>query len=327
MRATLIEYFGDKRDLSSLDQKVGHLTQGNKTLEEYYHESTNLLSDISAKINLDPTNAGHTEHIMRYVRNQIKNAFIDGLNEPYSSFARTCRPDTMVEAYHFVREQVSSDERKRGRTNNPQRITPRIKLPMRNFTPPNYNTGYRTPFAYPQNFQRSFTARPFSQTTPNIPPRDPRPTPMDVDRSIRTRQVNYMNRGNNGAFHKAPFNNFSPNRFNRNFNTHLMNNQNHLDHQEDGNETPNNEQTMEMIYDPYFDSNIYEAPNAICPIHGQINLTEENYNPLDLYPQIEQPTLEHTNDIDNTHETEIHPNLPAGDDINFRIAQGQDFHS
>lgn len=206
IKNTLIEFFGDKRDLSTLNQKISHLCQANKSLEVYYHECTNLLTDITAKINLDPENAGHTDHILRYVRNMIKDAFIDGMNEPYSAYTRNFRPDTLVEAYHCAKEQISADTRKRQRNNSHQKPVTNVRLPMKShyglpplIPRPSFSQfAFRPTFVPPTNVQRT----PFNKFSPQgaipktfgnqqRPNSFPKPIPMDVDPSLKTRQSNF----------------------------------------------------------------------------------------------------------------------------------------
>lgn len=224
IKETLISHFGDRRDLSTLTQKIPYISQNNKTIDEFYQECVTIQSNINSKIRLDPTHAGHYDNIMMVMSNMIKDAFIDGLNEPYSSYTRNYRPTSLTDAYSCVREQYSANERKKAKSTNSQmRMTQKIGLngpAMMNV--PRYNS-YRPPFIpqrpnlpRPINYQtrpfnqqqrpHNFQPRPFNfQPRPfNIQPRPfnsqpgqwtphksfENPTPMDVDRSLRSRQAN-----------------------------------------------------------------------------------------------------------------------------------------
>lgn len=208
IKSTLIEFFGDKRDLSTLNQKISHLHQGKKSLEVYYHECTNLLTDITAKIILDPQNDGHTEHILRYIRDMIKDAFVDGMAEPYSAYTRNFRPTTLIEAYHCAKEQISADTRKKQRVDLQHKpiSVPNARFPMRNQfgLPPPFPRPFfgqptsRPALTGPTSFQRvpfgNFSrqgAMPRTFGTQQRPGPLPRPVPMDVDPSLRTRQSNF----------------------------------------------------------------------------------------------------------------------------------------
>lgn len=54
IKDTLIEYFGDRRDIATITQQIPYLRQDNKSLEDYYHYTNQLIADINQKISLDP---------------------------------------------------------------------------------------------------------------------------------------------------------------------------------------------------------------------------------------------------------------------------------
>jgi hypothetical protein len=59
IRQSLIDHFGDRRDLSTLTQKIPYLKQANKTIKDFYQECHSLHSSINSHISLDPFNNGH----------------------------------------------------------------------------------------------------------------------------------------------------------------------------------------------------------------------------------------------------------------------------
>lgn len=192
IKATLINYFGDKRDLSTLTQKIPFMRQNTKTIDEFYQECSGLLADINSKISLDPESQGHVAPIMRIIGEQIKNAFIDGLNEPYSSYTRNYRPQTLVDAYHSAREQYAANMRKKEVTSSTtQRAVPQqqSKNVQRPYIPiPQYHPSY---------IPRYTGAIPRNSIPPKIPPKPfAKPVPMDVDKSqkINSAKINYINR-------------------------------------------------------------------------------------------------------------------------------------
>lgn len=113
IRQTLVEYFGDSRDLSTLVQKIPYLRQRAKTVADFYKETTELTSDINQKVVLDARYAGHENAVMTFVSELMKNSFIDGLNEPYNLTVRGFRPLTLEEAKSAAEEQVQSAQRNR----------------------------------------------------------------------------------------------------------------------------------------------------------------------------------------------------------------------
>lgn len=112
IRAALIEHFGDNRELSSLCQSIPYLNQGNKTLDTFYHEVTELQAKINQKINLEETYRGHTVAVSHFAASLMKEAFIDGLRNPYSAYTRNAHPRTLADAYQSAQRQFEADARK-----------------------------------------------------------------------------------------------------------------------------------------------------------------------------------------------------------------------
>jgi hypothetical protein len=210
IRQKLLDLYGDNRDLSSFTQKIPYLKQGNKTVEQFYTECSNLLADINAKITLDINNLGHEQAIMRVINRMTTDAFIDGLNQPYSSFTRNANPADLPSAYRLALHQTLGERRKGERINlnrpvssnlpqgrsfqNPPRPS---NLPRSNNFPTFPRTNYfpNSPQANIATPPRNFPNYPrFYPQNPTLPPRQPRPVPMEVDRSIRSNQIQYMNR-------------------------------------------------------------------------------------------------------------------------------------
>lgn len=163
IKATLTTNFGDKRDLSSLTQQIPCLEQSSKTINEFYNECLSLTSEINAVVSLDTENQGHVPAIMRVMKLMIKDSFIDGLKEPYSSYTRNARPDTIQDAKSFALDQETAKSRKL-RKFPTNLISKTIPKQTNNYNPrPNFNQNFRT------------------QHQPNTP------TPMDVDASTRMR--------------------------------------------------------------------------------------------------------------------------------------------
>lgn len=219
IRTTLIDYFGDRRDLSTLCQKIPYLRQGTNTVEDFYKEVTELTSNINQKIVLDERYQGHENAVMIFVREITKNAFIDGLRDPYNLTVRGFRPQSLEEAKSAADEQIQSVLRnKMFNASTSQAVQPRVN-PRQNFQNnnvrqfsnqsnnirPNSYQGSNIRLNSDQSFQnrgqfqnqgRNFnTAQPRfnlpqSQINPNQnfnARQNSRPEPMDAE-TIRTRQ-------------------------------------------------------------------------------------------------------------------------------------------
>lgn len=197
IKQALSDYFGDKRELSTLTQNIPHLRQGKFNVHDYYNHCSNLYSAIENKIRLDPENAGHEAAIMRVIANQVKNGFIDGLREPYDQLIRNYKPDTLHEAYTAACEQIAAADRK-----NLWKRTPRAQTSQYDEQKPQNSNKYQhnndnknNQFRKPQNPPQ----QPFQQNPPrssqfrNNEKWSPAPTPMEVDPSIRSRNSYRMN--------------------------------------------------------------------------------------------------------------------------------------
>lgn len=146
--------------------------------------------------------------------------------------------DNMAFRMNYAHGQISKGNIQRDRigitnpfTGNRQKFFPELAyvggtvhrrppLPPRNTPVPNYNPNYSPnqnfrPIGYqqfgprpqfnqgnPNGFQNHYNRPQYS--TPNYPTPAPRVEPMEVDRSIQSRQVNYMNRPHDTAFKRAP---------------------------------------------------------------------------------------------------------------------------
>lgn len=210
IRARLIEVFGDRRDLSTLCQGISLLRQGKKTLDIFYEEVNSLDTDISIKINQDPNYENHQNAVMHFVRMLTKNSFIDGLNEPYSSYTRNYRPDTLQDAYKAALAQQLAEARKKDRFPSSQDKSSSQNRFQRGENPNNQtrqqNSAHRSNFVPRENANRENATRDF-QNAPRGQQnasrsvsyqQNPRqfqrqtvgvnPTPMEVDVSMRSRQ-------------------------------------------------------------------------------------------------------------------------------------------
>lgn len=220
MRQTLVEYFGDRRDLSTLSSQIPYLRQGTKDIEEYYKETLELTANINVKVALDARfqapNLGATAAVMMFVRDLTKSAFIDGLNEPYNLTVRSFRPASLEEAKSAAEEQIQSLKRSSHFTTmndgkpfafsqGQQKLTNQKKFQNRQRNQPNSNAPQR-PFTSQNGNQTNYNRNNFGNSRPNANnfqnyPQNNYPqnnfqrqfqnsnaTPMDVDTSMRSRQ-------------------------------------------------------------------------------------------------------------------------------------------
>ncbi|CRK86808.1 CLUMA_CG000639, isoform A, partial [Clunio marinus] len=115
IRETLREYFQDPRDLSTLCQGIPYLKQGYRSVLDFYKEVSELTAQINQKISAEPRYEGHTNAVTHFASQLTKNAFIDGLNYPYSALTRNANPATLVAAFRAAETQFMADARIRSK--------------------------------------------------------------------------------------------------------------------------------------------------------------------------------------------------------------------
>lgn len=239
IRKTLITYYGEKRDLETLDYQLMSSQQKGEPLEKYYDKINKTLSLIANSIRTDERFA-HPEatKAMLYTYNKKAiDAFIRGLDGDIGRFLKNYEPDSLAAAYSYCITYKNIEFRKslvkpRNESFTHHTLPPRLPPRMPITKPPFFR---QQPFFQQQ--QRSFQQQPFFQhprpfpnqqffqnpkpihqqpfqrppnppPNPQIPPRNPfrqpPPEPMDVDHSIRSRQVNYGNRPQNSFQNRFP---------------------------------------------------------------------------------------------------------------------------
>lgn len=128
------------------------MKQNNKNVEEFYHECTEVLADLNAKVMLDPGLSTAAKAVMSGYEGMLTRAYVDGLHEPISSLTRTSRPATLLDAFQHALEHENAAKRKRA-NNSQNSFINRISQPNGNWRP---NFPYR-----PDNAQRQISGTPF----------------------------------------------------------------------------------------------------------------------------------------------------------------------
>lgn len=214
IRAALIEIFGDRQDLQTLQQKIPFLKKGNKTLDEFYKEVSELLALMLQKYDLDPRFQvqGRGNQFARIILGDfMRNAFIDGLGSPYNITVRSQNVTTLEQAKAAAETQFQAEERSKIIFGAPQNFLPKKQKP-RQISPQNFqqmNTNRRAyQTAQPSNqanqnyfprtngnlrgnFNRNNSELPRnnSELPRQFDQRNAQSQPMDVDPSAKTRQT------------------------------------------------------------------------------------------------------------------------------------------
>lgn len=235
IKSTLLLYYKDKRDLKTLDFELTSIKKApNESLGSYYSRVNELLSSIIAQIQTEPKFFLHANSHIDYFREKAIDSFIRGLEKPLCQLLKTFSPKTLNHAYQFCLEYFNMDTRSAPYRNEhasnipkpmdlgtPPRLPPK-KQPLQPFT-----RSFQQPFVPMQPFQwpkfnygpqfPQFPPRPFmpnQQFQQNSRP-FPKPEPMEVDPSIRSRNINYGNRPPMGVKRPHPFPFNQPQHFKR----------------------------------------------------------------------------------------------------------------
>lgn len=235
IKNTLLLYYKDKRDLKTLDFELTSIKKANnESLGSYYSRVNELLSSIIAQVQTEPKFFLHANSHIDYFREKAIDSFIRGLEKPLCQLLKTFAPKTLNHAYQFCLEYFNMDTRSAPYRNEHSSNIPKpVDLGMPPRLPPKkqplqqFHRSFQQPFVPMQPFQwprynaapqvPQFQPRPFmsnQQFQPNNRPL-PKPEPMEVDPSIRSRNINYGNRPPMGVKRPHPFPFNQPQQFKR----------------------------------------------------------------------------------------------------------------
>lgn len=236
IKRVLLTYYGEKRDINSLDYQLMNAKQNNESLEDYFEHVNKLLSLIVNQVKTSEKyqHPEAAKALIESYNEKALDAFTRGLNgELLGQFLKNFRPHSLAEAYAYcisfqnvefrknvikVKSEVHrSPPKNQIPVSTLHRIPPRI--PPR---PTNQNIRFFQPFQHyqyqmnrppqfrppqfiprinappPPNFQQRQNPQ-MQRLPPPVPQRRERVEPMDVDPSLNTRQVNYANRPQNSS--------------------------------------------------------------------------------------------------------------------------------
>lgn len=201
----LITHYGDKRDLSTLEYQMTTLVQGSNSIQEFYQKVYSHLSLILNRLGcLEMGNESLTLLTKAY-RDKALDTFIRGLNGDLPRLLGIREPVDLPQALHLCLKLENQSFRSNHAYNG------RWKPPSQQYSKRNSGQQQKPIFhpqlAYiPQPRQLFFNQREQNNAIPPGPPRpQPKPEPMEVDSSMHSRRINYMNRPQpNQHFGKRP---------------------------------------------------------------------------------------------------------------------------
>lgn len=217
IKANLIAYYNDKRDPVTLTRELFQLQQ-TTDIESFFGQVQNLLSLLINNTNISTNDENVKQDRIQTHKENALQVFLAGLKEPIGGNVRARQTANIKQAFDVAIEERNFQSRTglvKPSLPAPARIhksinftpTPQFKQPM-NFQFPPRDTPRFIPPVYPPRRPMPYFQHPQRPNIPRFnPPQNvasrpnqgalPAPEPMDVDRSIRSKFVNYVNRPQN----------------------------------------------------------------------------------------------------------------------------------
>lgn len=150
IKDALLNSYGDRRDLTSHLQSLFYIKQGKKTLTEFYNKIKAIDTSIKATASTMDDYRGSTKAINNFISLITLTRFIDGLNENVSMHVRSCRPETLEDAYNITmqftnaayRTKLNENQFTRVQARTPAQPNARNNIPgtsKQNINPPSAN--------------------------------------------------------------------------------------------------------------------------------------------------------------------------------------------
>lgn len=224
-------HYADKRDLTTLEYQMTTLIQGNNSIQDFYQEVYSHLTLIMNKLSCLDVGKEALDILAQTYRDKALDIFIRGLKGQMSIHLGMKEPTDLPQALQlclkmenqFARAQFANSHNptvKNNRLNfqkpphpkthfqntNQMPFYPQLAyLPQHsgvrqnNSNPPIYPRNNYNQHNYPQNQN-------LQPPRPTAPKPQPKPEPMEIDASMQSRAVNYMNRPaqNNRFYGKRP---------------------------------------------------------------------------------------------------------------------------
>lgn len=199
-------HYADKRDIQTLEDQLNQLTQGSSTTDEFYSTINHQLSLIINKLQTESYSEETVKALVGTYRNRALDIFIRGLKQDLSGMIIIQRPRTLPEAYSACLELQNLTMRNNiiyAKTKSHDSISTETTPRPGPSRPPKLfaarlgwqNKGYRPGNGQHNNNYSNFRTNGYSNYKPALPPRYPaiKQEPMEVDRTIQSRRVNYIN--------------------------------------------------------------------------------------------------------------------------------------
>lgn len=127
IKDVLLNAYGDRRDLASHFQSLFYISQGNKTITEYYNTIKSIDTAIKSTASVMEDYKSSTKAINKLIGLMTLTRFIDGLGEKLSMHVRSYRPESLEEAYNITMQYSNAAYRQKmeQKPNTPQHFSKR----------------------------------------------------------------------------------------------------------------------------------------------------------------------------------------------------------
>lgn len=211
-------HYADKRDIGTLEYQMTTLIQKHNSITDYYQEVYYHLSLILNKLSSMDMSQDSMNMMTKTYRDKALDTFIRGLKGDLPKLLSMREPTDLPQALHLCLKLENVNYRTQYSHNNVRIPSFSIPPPL----PPKRQDHIRNQFTNNRQFHPQLLQNPQSGHNPFVFNRPQRPTyfnqqqrapmsryqnnnfnnfskpePMEIDQSMRTRQVNYMNRPQN----------------------------------------------------------------------------------------------------------------------------------
>ena len=200
-------HYADKRDIQTLEHQLNQLSQGSSSVDEFYSTVNHQLSLIINKLKTESHSEETIKALVGTYRNRALDIFIRGLKPELSRMIIIQRPGTLPEAYSACLELqnltmrnniIYSKTKAYDSISTETTYRPGPSRPPKSFPK---RSGWLNKNSQPRNWEHNNNNSNFrvnehaNYNKPALPPRYPaiKHEPMDIDRTIQSRRVNYIN--------------------------------------------------------------------------------------------------------------------------------------
>lgn len=185
IKATLLQNFGDQRDLNTLIQNLMALRQNNETPQQFYSSCIHMLNTICNYVDLHSNNEIECVSYRDLFTKQTLRVFLTGLRDPLSSRIRARNPDSLPQALTIMNDEINIANLQNPRNNfnkplhNPVRNKSYSNFDSPRFIQPQQQT-YRFNSPPQTQYRQTFPSQPIPYRPVNNTPPQRFPTNNDV---------------------------------------------------------------------------------------------------------------------------------------------------